>query len=252
MAQRMNRAELFEKLGPLSAERLREIVWTIYWRGSADVRERIEDTLAPPAPRPRPLRDAALDSQVLLAEVERFVALARSGAYIGGTREVHPTERSKWRVTFRRLVDDASRAVSTGDLDRGHRALEALLDLACECQDYHYFHSDDPVAAMRLVVSDKVKLLWLSSIEHEGFPVFVRRAMSQLVRWEMRYGWTRSGSHAICEQEVQLADVILRTLVIEPPDVHVAQLAGEAIGLAWANQPMDCRAGPAPGCHEIQ
>lgn len=208
MAQRMNRLELFEKLGPLSAERLREIVWTIYWRGSVDVRERIEDTLAPPSPKPKPRRDVAIDSRALLAEVEHFVALARSGAYIGGTREVHRTERSKWRVTFRRLVDDASRAVSAGDLDRGRRALEALLDLACECRDHQYFHSDDPVAAMRLVVSDKVKLLWLSSIEHEGFSAFVRRAMPQLVRWETRYGWTRSGCHAICEQEVQLADVI--------------------------------------------
>src|ERR1041384_1605836 len=26
--------------------------------------------------------------------------------------------------------------------------------------------------------------------------------------WETRYGWTRQGGHPICEQEVQLADVI--------------------------------------------
>jgi hypothetical protein len=208
MVQRMNRAELFEQLSPLSAERLREIVWTVYWRGSADVRERIEEALAPPSARPKTGRDAKIDAGALLAEVERFVALARSGAYLGGTREVHRTERSKWRVTFRRLIDDASRAVSAGDLDCGRRALEALIDLACECQGYEYFHSDDPVAAMRLVVSDKVKLSWLVVVEHEGFPAFVRRATPQLIRWEARYGWTRGGFHAICEHEMQLADVV--------------------------------------------
>jgi hypothetical protein len=106
------------------------------------------------------------------------------------------------------LIDDASRAVSAGDLDRGRRALEALIDLACECQRHEYFHSDDPVAAMRLVVSDKVKLSWLAALEHEGFPAFVRRATPQLIRWETRYGWTRGGFHAICEHEVPLVDVV--------------------------------------------
>jgi hypothetical protein len=136
------------------------------------------------------------------------VSLARSGAYMGGTREVHRTERSKWRVTYRRLIDEATRAVSAGDLDRGRSALEALIDLACDCSSHNYFHSDDPVAAMRLVISDKVKLLWLAAIEREGFPAFVHRAVPQLIRWETTFGWTRSGLHAICEQEVQLADVV--------------------------------------------
>ena len=212
MSQRMNRAALFEKLAPLSIERLREVVWTVYWRGSADVRERIEDALTLPSALPKPRRDAEPDTAALLFEVEQFVALARSGAYMGGTREVHRNERSKWRVTFRRLIDDAVRAVSAGDLDRGRRALEALLDLACDCHDHEYFHSDDPVAAMRLVVSDKVKLLWLAALEHEGFPAFVRRAAPQLIRWETRYGWTRTGFHAICEHEVPLADVIAELL----------------------------------------
>jgi hypothetical protein len=38
-----------------------------------------------------------IDGEHLLDEVQRFVALARSGAYIGGTRAVSRQERTKWR-----------------------------------------------------------------------------------------------------------------------------------------------------------
>ncbi|MDN5849384.1 MAG: hypothetical protein L0H63_07035 [Nitrococcus sp.] len=41
---------------------------------------------------------AAFDAQELRADVTRFVALARSGGYIGGTREVSRQERSNWRL----------------------------------------------------------------------------------------------------------------------------------------------------------
>lgn len=208
----MNRAEFFDKIGPLAADRVREILWTVYWRGSAGVRERVEEALAPPSARPKTKPETVIDSTELFDETRRFVALARSGAYIGGTRDVHRTERSKWRVTYRRLVDDATKAVASGDLGHGAGALEALLDLACELYHYNYFHSDDPVAAMRLVVSDKVQLLWVATIEREGFPAFVRRAMPQLIRWESRYGWTRCGGHPICANEMPLADVMANLL----------------------------------------
>src|SRR5882724_256915 len=46
--------------------------------------------------------------------------------------------------------------------------------------------SEDLVAAMRLVVADEVKLLWLAAIEPEGSLTFVRRGAPQFTRWEAR------------------------------------------------------------------
>jgi hypothetical protein len=42
------------------------------------------------------------DPDTVLDEVSTFVQLAEAGAYMGGDRRVHHTERSKWRHTFRR------------------------------------------------------------------------------------------------------------------------------------------------------
>jgi hypothetical protein len=41
-ANRMNREEFFAKLAPLDEDRLRKVLWNLYWRGPASVRERIE------------------------------------------------------------------------------------------------------------------------------------------------------------------------------------------------------------------
>jgi hypothetical protein len=43
----MNRDEFFAKLSPLDADQLRKVLWTLYWRGSGPLRERIEDELEP-------------------------------------------------------------------------------------------------------------------------------------------------------------------------------------------------------------
>jgi len=43
--------------------------------------------------------------------VSDFIALARSGAYIAGDRRVSSRERTRWRLTFQRLVTDAERAL---------------------------------------------------------------------------------------------------------------------------------------------
>ena len=80
-------------------------------------------------------------------EVDDFVSLARSGAYMGGNRQVSPRERSRWRFTFKRLADEAQDALRAEDAGPAASALEQLIDLACEAHDYDYFRSDDPVAA---------------------------------------------------------------------------------------------------------
>jgi hypothetical protein len=41
-AHRMNRDEFYAKLAGLDEERLQKALWTPYWRGSAQMRERIE------------------------------------------------------------------------------------------------------------------------------------------------------------------------------------------------------------------
>src|SRR5947209_13987842 len=37
---RMNREEFYAKVSALGAEQLRKVLWTLYWRGTAQVRER--------------------------------------------------------------------------------------------------------------------------------------------------------------------------------------------------------------------
>jgi hypothetical protein len=54
-ANRMNRAEFYASMAPCDDARLRKILWTLYWRGSAQLRERIEDELHPPEqPKAKP------------------------------------------------------------------------------------------------------------------------------------------------------------------------------------------------------
>ena len=110
--KRMDRAEFMAKLAPLDEERMRKALWNLYWRGSAAMRERIEAEIQPDLGGHRQHRaKEPVDADGVLDEVGDFVALARSGAYMGGDRRVSRHERSRWRFTFQRLVADAEEAL---------------------------------------------------------------------------------------------------------------------------------------------
>lgn len=204
----MDRPQFFEKLAALDEERLKKALWNLYWRGSAAIRERIEAELDPQPDRPKRQAKEVVLPKLVLSEVQDFVALARSGAYIGGDRRVTPKERTRWRFTFQRLVGDARAALQTEDVGTAAAAMEQLVDLACEMGGREYFRSDDPVEAARFVVSDAVALLWSRLRDQYGFRGFAERAAPQLVRWESRYGWTRYGSGSVGEKEISLAAVL--------------------------------------------
>ena len=218
---RMDRKEFFGKLAPLDEERLRKALWNLYWRGSAAMRERIEAELDPDA---RAVRQRAasrsIDADSVLHEVQEFVALARSGAYIAGDRRVSRQERSRWRFTFQRLAGTARDALLGPDgIPAGAAAVEQLIDLAREAKDHEYFHSEDPVEAARFVVSDAVTLLWSRLMGEHGFAGFAERAAPQMIRWESRYGWTRTGYGATSEKEASLAEVVAG--ILRTPDMWV-------------------------------
>ncbi|HEY5987331.1 MAG TPA: hypothetical protein VIV12_13295 [Streptosporangiaceae bacterium] len=80
-AKRMNREEFFAKLAPLDEDRLRKVLWNLYWRGTAALRERIEGELDP-AEQDRRKRAATepADPDLVLFEVRDFAELARAGA----------------------------------------------------------------------------------------------------------------------------------------------------------------------------
>jgi hypothetical protein len=124
---RMNREEFFSKLTGIDEERLKKALWNLYWRGNATLRERIEAELEPETPKRTTTSPAA--PTAVLEEVREFVALARSGAYLGGDRRVAPKERSRWRVTFRRLARDAQTALAVEDPDPGTTATTSTSDL---------------------------------------------------------------------------------------------------------------------------
>lgn len=217
----MDRQEFFGKLAPLDEERLRKALWNLYWRGSAAMRERIEAELDPEARGPRPQRESgSFDADLVLHAVQEFVALARSGAYMAGDRRVSRQERSRWRFTFQSLVADAREALAAPrGIPTGAAAVEQLIDLANEAHDHDYFHSDDPVEAARFVVSDAVALLWSTLMGEFGFAGFAERAAPQLIRWESRYGWTRTGFGPTSEKETSLARVL--TSILRTPDMWV-------------------------------
>jgi hypothetical protein len=203
---RMNRDQFYAKVSALDAGQLRKILWTLYWRGTAQARERIEDALNPPAELGGKAQDLP-DPELLLGEVTEFVSLARAGAYMYGDRRVSRTERTKWRVTFRNLATQAQSALHAEDSGPAEQAMEQLIDLACEMRDVEYFHSEDPVEAARFVVSHAASALWHTVLDQHGFAVFAGRAAPQLIRWESRYGWTR-GDGKVAERETTLAEVL--------------------------------------------
>jgi hypothetical protein len=212
---RMNREQFFAKVGQLDEDRLRKALWNLYWRGTAKMRERIEAELDPDQPtRRRGAKSDPVDPHAVLAEVRDFVDLARAGAYLAGDRRVSPKERTRWRFTFRRLLADARDALRSEELDPAAAALEALIDLACEVRGVDYFRSEDPVEAAKVVVSDEVALLWTRVRDHAGFPAFAERAAPQLVRWESRYGWTRTGFGQTAQKETSLASVLASMLQV--------------------------------------
>jgi hypothetical protein len=207
----MNREEFFSKLATFDEERAKKALWSLYWRGSAAMRERIELELGGDR-RDRQGQQAKqqlVDPQLVLEEIRDFAALARSGAYIAGDRRVSPRERTRWRFTFQRLAGDAQAAVHSGG---EFAAMEELIDLACEMRGYDYFRSEDPIEAARFVVSDAVGLLWARVRDTNGFVAFAERAAPQLIRWESPYGWTRSGWGRVSEKERSLAAVVTAML----------------------------------------
>jgi hypothetical protein len=217
LPKRMNREEFFAKLSSLDEARLRKVLWSLYWRGSAPLRERIEAEIDP-AEHDRRRRAAAQppDPDLVLYEVREFVELARAGSYMAGDRRVSPKERTHWRVTFRRLAADAQSALRAEDAGAAEEALALIIDLACEMRDRTYFRSEDPVEAARFVVSDAVALLWESVRDRHGVQALAQRAPAQLIRWELRYGWTH-GWGQVHDKESTLAVVIARLLPV--PDL---------------------------------
>jgi hypothetical protein len=182
---RMNREQFFRVMSGLDEDRLRKALWNLYWRGTANVRERIEVEFASDG-RSRPPRPAKapVDPETVPYEVDEFVSLARSGAYLGGDRRVSPRERSRWRFTFKRLAAEAQDTLRAEDGGPAASALEQLVDLACEARDREYFRSDDPAAAANFVVSDAAAMLWASTWKLYGFQIFAETAAPQLIRWE--------------------------------------------------------------------
>ncbi|HYB16395.1 MAG TPA: hypothetical protein VEF71_13125 [Streptosporangiaceae bacterium] len=131
-ANRMNRDEFYAAMAPNDQARLRKILWMLYLRGNAQLRVRIEDELrSPEQPKVKPEKELPNPSTVL-DEVTTFVKLAKDGAYMAGDRRVHHTERSRWRLTFRRLVGDALAALQADDPGPAQQAVAEMVDLACD------------------------------------------------------------------------------------------------------------------------
>ena len=208
----MNRDEFYAAMAPHDDARMRKILWTVYWRGNAQLRERIEDELRPQdQPKVQPKKERP-DPAGVLDKVTTFVELAKDGAYMAGDRRVHHTERSKWRYTFRQLITDALAGLTVIEPAPAQQAVAKMIDLACETKRYDYFHSEDPVEAAKFVVSEAVAALWESVLRNDGFAALAGRAPEQLICWEADYGWTRGGYGQVADKETPLAVPLARLL----------------------------------------
>lgn len=215
---RLNRGDFFDKLSEMDEHELKKALWTLYWRGAAPMRQRIEAIIDPQSTE---VRDRAAksppDPQLVLAEVTRFATLARSGAYLAGDRRVSRQERSRWRHTFRRLSGQAQDALRGEDVETAAAAVAIMVDLACETREFDYFRSEDPMEAARFVVSDAVAMTWSRMRDARGASTFVELAAAHLVRWESGYGWTRRGDGWVSAHETSLARVLSGLLTV--PDL---------------------------------
>src|SRR5260221_3162031 len=159
--KRMNRDEFFGKVDGLSEDQIKKALWNLYWRGSAQMRERIERELAPVEDEAGK-RSAAMppDPGSVLFEVREFAELARAGAYLAGDRRVSPRERSRWRLTFRQLSGDALAALRADDPAPAEEAVALIIDLACETRRVDYFRAEDSMEAAPFVGSDTAAAPW--------------------------------------------------------------------------------------------
>lgn len=217
---RMNREQFYAATAKLGEAELRKALWTVYWRGTAAVRERVEDAITPTSEvATRRKAPEIPDPSLVLMDVQDFTGLVRSGAYIAGNRAVRPKERSKWRFTFRRLLADSRAALAADDPADAETALTEMIDLARDLSDHDYVRSEDPMEAAAVVVSDEIAVLWRHLLDRHGFAGFAAQAAEQFVRWASHYGWTRSGFGKTAERETQLADVLAGLLTV--PDTWV-------------------------------
>ena len=210
VSDRLSREQFYDALAELDEAGLKKALWTVYWRGSAPVRERVMAAVDPSyaaAQASRASREAEVDAGAVHAEVRQFVALARRGSYLAGDRSVSPIERTRWRFTFQRLVKDITQALAGHDVDPAVAAMAALIDLACELKSFDYFRSDEPVEAARFVVSDAVAAMWVAIRREHGHAVFSEVAAAQLLRWEEPWGWTRRCDGWVSGKETSLAQV---------------------------------------------
>ncbi len=122
------------------------------------MRERIEGELDPRERERRKKAAAPPDPELVLMEVWDFVELAESGAYIAGDRRMSRTERTRWRVTFKRLATEAQSALHATDSGPAEEAMELIMDLACHADGC--FRWDDPLEAAKFVLSQAVSALW--------------------------------------------------------------------------------------------
>lgn len=212
---RLNRDQFFDKLAGMDESDLKKALWTLYWRGAAPVRQRIE-AIIDPGRQQVANRDvhSSVDTRAVLKDVTKFASLARSGAYLAGDRRVSPQQRTRWRHTFRRLAGEAQEGLVAEDDEAAATALITMIELARETGGLDYFRSDDPLEAARFVVSDAVKALWLRMRQAEGSVRFAERAAEQLLWWESRYGWTRRGDGWVSARETSLAQVLSEVLVV--------------------------------------
>ena len=123
----MHKDEFHAKIAPLDKDKIKKILWELYWRGSKDLRQRIETLLDPEKHKKRV---PELPDREKLCKMSSILLLWQ--ALVRTWPEVMRCLVMRWLVTFGKLFKNTGLLLTHGDMEYGAPVMEKLIDLACE------------------------------------------------------------------------------------------------------------------------
>ncbi len=134
------------------------------------------------------VKNETVDFEDVKLEVERFIQDAYADHYIAPNRIISKKERSNWRFTAKRLVDN----VTSLSNDPKHMKtcaslLEELYKLFCYASSHYVFASDTPFQTIKISQADFLKRVILLKKQTETPDEWIRDAVLLIIDNDVDY-----------------------------------------------------------------
>ena len=129
-----------------------------------------------------------LDFPAVEAEVQLFIKNAYDHNYIAPNRIISKKERSGWRITAKRLIDEV--AVFSNHPDHYKAGLvlyEELYKLFCYASSYHVFVSEHPFRTLKIEQADFLKRIILLKKKFEYPDKWVTESLTLILENEVDF-----------------------------------------------------------------